>query len=160
MKAYKFRLYLSAEQEEKFNEQLELCRELYNSLLLERRYAYKSSKKSLTYNHQQNEIPELKNTFEEYKNIHSQVLQDVARRADRAYQNFFRRIRENKQGIKQKAGFPRLKGQGRYRSLTYPESGFRITENGHLKLSKIGRIRMFQHREIEGKIKTLNISRD
>ena len=160
MKAYKFRLYPSAEQEERLNEQLELCRELYNSLLLERRYAYRGSKKSLTYNHQQNEIPELKNTFDEYRNIHSQVLQDVVRRADRAYQNFYRRIREKKQGVKQKAGFPRLKGKGRYRSLTYPQSGFTLMENGHLRLSKIGAIRMFMHREIEGEIKTLNISHD
>ena len=160
MKAYKFKLYPSAEQEEKLNEQLELCRDLYNSLLLERRYAYRGSKKSLTYNHQQNGIPELKNTFEEYKNIHSQVLQDVTRRVDRAYRNFFRRVKENKQGIRQKAGFPRLKGQGRYRSLTYPQSGFRITEYGHLKLSKTGRVRMFMHREIEGEIKTLNISHE
>ena len=160
MKAYKFRLYPSAEQEERLNEQLELCRELYNSLLLERRYAYRGSKKSLTYNHQQNEIPELKNTFDEYRNIHSQVLQDVARRVDRAYQNFYGRIREKKQGVKQKAGFPRLKGKGRYRSLTYPQSGFTLMENGHLRLSKIGAIRMFMHREIEGEIKTLNISHD
>ncbi len=158
MKAYKFRLYPSAEQEEKISEQLELCRELYNSFLLERRYAYKGSKKSLTYNHQQNEIPELKNTFVEYKNIYSQVLQDVARRADLAYQNFFRRVKANKHGIKQKTGFPRLKGKGRYRSLTYPRSGFTLMENGHLRLSKIGTIRMFMHREIEGEIKTLNIS--
>ena len=160
MRAYKFRLYPSAEQEEMLSNQLELCRDLYNAFLLERRYAYRGSRKSLTYNRQQNEMPELKNTFEEYKEIHSQVLQDVARRVDRAYQNFYRRIREKEQGIKKKAGFPRLKGMGRYRSITYPQSGFEIMENGHLKLSKIGRIRMFKHREIEGEIKTLNISRD
>jgi putative transposase len=129
LKAYKFRLYPSADQEEKLNEQVKLCRELYNSLLLERRYAYRGSKKTLTYNHQQNEIPELKNTFDEYRNIHSQVLQDVARRVDRAYQNFYGRIREKKQGVKQKAGFPRLKGKGRYRSLTYPQSRFTLMEN-------------------------------
>ena len=160
MKAYKFRLYPSAEQEEKLIRQMELCRDLYNSFLLERRYAYRGQKKSLAYSHQQNEIPELKNTFEEYKYIHSQVLQDVARRVDRAYQNFFRRIKEKKQGVRQKAGFPRLKGKGRYRSLTYPQSGFTLMDNGHLKLSKIGKIRMFMHREIEGEIKTLNISHD
>ena len=160
MKAYRFRLYPSTEQERKLNEQLESCRQLYNSFLIERRYAYRGQKKSLTYNHQQNEMPELKQEFEEYKEIHSQVLQDVARRADRAYQNFYRRIREKKQGVRQKAGFPRLKGKGQYRSLTYPQSGFHLLENGHLKLSKIGRLRMFQHRDIKGEIKTLNISQD
>ncbi len=160
MKTYRFRLYPSADQERKLNEQLESCRQLYNSFLLERRYAYRGQKKSLTYNHQQNQIPELKQEFEEYRNIHSQVLQDVARRAERAYQNFYRRIREKKQGVRQKAGFPRLKGKGQYRSLTYTQSGFHLMENGHLKLSKIGRLRMFQHRDIKGEIKTLNISRD
>ena len=160
MKAYRFRLYPSTEQERKLNEQLESCRQLYNSFLIERRYAYRGQKKSLTYNHQQNEMPELKQEFEEYKEIHSQVLQDVARRADRAYQNFYRRIREKKQGVRQKAGFPRLKGKGQYNSLTYPQSGFHLMENGHLKLSKIGELRMFQHRDIVGEIRTLNISRE
>ena len=160
MKAYKFRLYPSAEQERKLNDQIELCRQLYNSFLLERRYAYRGQKKSLTYNYQAIEIPELKNAFEEYKGIHSQVLQDVARRADRAYQNFYRRIREKKQGVKQKAGFPRLKGKVQYNSLTYPQSGFSLMNNGHLKLSKIGELRMFMHRDIVGEIKTLNISHD
>ncbi len=160
MKAYKFRLYPSSEQEKKLNKQIELCRQLYNSFIIERRYAYREQKKSLTYNYQQNEIPELKNTFVEYKGVHSQVLQDVAQRVNRAYKNFFRRNNEKKEGKRQKAGFPRLKGKGQYKSLTYPQSGFEILQNGHLELSKIGIIRMFQHREINGDIKTLNISRD
>ena len=160
MKAYKFRLYPSSEQEIKLNKQIELCRQLYNSFLIERRYAYREQKKSLTYNYQQNEIPELKNTFVEYKGVHSQVLQDVAQRVNRAYKNFFRRNNEKKQGKRQKAGFPRLKGKGQYKSLTYPQSGFEILQNGHLELSKIGIIRMFQHREIMGEIKTLSISTD
>ncbi len=160
MKAYKFRLYPSSEQEKKLNKQIELCRQLYNSFIIERRYAYKGNNISLNYTYQANEIPELKNTFVEYKGVHSQVLQDVAQRVNRAYKNFFRRNNEKKQGKRQKAGFPRLKGKGQYKSLTYPQSGFEILQNGHLELSKIGIIRMFQHREIMGEIKTLSISTD
>ncbi len=160
MKAYKFRLYPSSEQEKKLNKQIELCRQLYNSFLIERRYAYKGNNISLNYTYQANEIPELKNTFVEYKGVHSQVLQDVAQRVNRAYKNFFRRNNEKKQGKRQKAGFPRLKGKGQYKSLTYPQSGFEILQNGHLELSKIGIIRMFKHREINGEIKTLSISTD
>ncbi|EQD74818.1 hypothetical protein B1B_02453, partial [mine drainage metagenome] len=33
-------------------------------------------------------------------------------------------------------------------------------DNGHVWLSKIGEIRMFMHRPITGKIKTLSIKRD
>ena len=159
MKTYKFRLYPSAEQEKKLNEQLELCRDLYNSFLEQRILAHKM-RKNIGYNYQQNQIPGLRNIIREYKQIHSQVLQDVARRVDRAYENFFRRVREKKAGKQQKAGFPRFKPRQRYRSITYPQSGFHIMENGHLKLSKIGKVRMFQHRGICGEIKTLNISRE
>ena len=100
------------------------------------------------------EMPELKNAFPEYRSIHSQVLQDVARRTDRAYDNFYRRIREKRNGKHIKAGFPRFK------SITYPQSGFRILDNGHVMLLKIGEVRMFMHRPISGDIRTLSIKRD
>ncbi len=121
MKAYRFRLYQSVEQERLLSKQSELCGQLYNSFLLERRYAYRGQQISLTYNYQATGIPELKNYFEEYTQIHFQVLQDVAKRVERAYLNFYRRIKEKKHGARQKAGFPRLKGKGQYKSLTYPK---------------------------------------
>ena len=110
MKAYKFRLYPSVDQEKLLNNQLNLCRELYNAFLQQRIYAYRSGK-HVGYNRQAMEMPELKNAFPEYRGIHSQVLQDVARRTDRAYDNFCRRISEKRNGKRIKAGFPR-KRQG------------------------------------------------
>jgi putative transposase len=82
-------------------------------------------------------------------------LQDVLRRVDNAYKNFFRRCKE-KGG---KAGFPRFKGHNRFKSITYPQSGFTI-EGNDLKLAKNGKIRMVYHRPVEGEIKTLTIKRD
>jgi len=61
--------------------------------------------------------------------------QYVARRVDRAYQNFFRRIEERRSEKQQTGGFQRFKPRQRYRSITYPQSGFDALENGHLKLS-------------------------
>ena len=156
MRTHKFRLYPSKDQEKVLDQQLNLCRELYNAFLKQRIWAHRMGK-GINHNYQQDQIPELKNAFPEYRNIHSQVLQDVARRVDRAFQNFFRRAKEIKQGKYQKAGFPRFKPVNRYRSITYPQSGFGIMENGHLKLSKIGTVRMFMHRDIEGEIKTVTI---
>ena len=57
-----------------------------------------------------------------------------------------------------KAGLPRFKRYGRYRSITYPQSGFKV-EDGRLSLSKIGDIRIRLHREIQGRIKTLTVKR-
>jgi transposase len=52
--------------------------------------------KKVNYYYQQYQKPELKKAFPEFRDIHSQVLQDVAGRVDRAYQNFFRRIEEKR----------------------------------------------------------------
>ncbi len=159
MRTYKFRLYPSAGQEKLLIQQLNLCRELYNAFLEQRILAYKTEKR-INYNYQQDQIPELKSSFPEFKDIHSQVLQDVARRLDRAYDNFYRRIGEKRNGKNIKAGFPRFKSKDRYNSITYPQSGFRILDNGHIRLSKIGEVRMFMHRPVTGEIKTLSVKRD
>ena len=155
MRTYKFRLYPSAGQEKLLIKQLNLCRELYNAFLEQRILVYKTGER-INYNYQQDQIPELKKTFPEFNDIHSQVLQDVARRLDKAYDNFFRRAKE-KNG---KAGFPRFKSGDRYNSITYPQSGFSILENGHVRLSRIGEVRMFMHRSVIGDTKTLSVKRD
>ena len=159
MRTYKFRLYPSAGQEKLLIQQLNLCRELYNAFLQQRVYAHKMGK-SINYNYQQDQVPELKKVFPEFKDIHSQVLQDAAHRVDKAFGNFFRRIREKKNGKNIKAGFPRFKPKDGYNSITYPQSGFRILDNGHVWLSRIGEIRMFMHRPISGDMRTLSIKRD
>ena len=85
--------------------------------------------------------------------VHSQVLQDVLKRLDKAFDAFFRRIREG-----QKAGYPRFRSRSRYDSFTFSQSGFSI-EKSKLRLSKIGRVKIKLHRPIEGKVKTLTITR-
>ena len=73
--------------------------------------------------------------FPEYRNMHSLAIQDVVHRVDKAFDNFFRRISERKNGKNIKAGFPRFKSRDRYSSITYTQSGFRILDNGHVWLS-------------------------
>ena len=159
MRTFRFRIYPSKRQIHMLNSNLDLCREFYNAMLQQRIYAYRSGKK-VNYFSQQDEIPEIKNAFPEYRSIHSLVVQDVARRLDKAYDNFFRRIKEKKNGKSTKVGFPRFKSGDRYNSITYTQSGFRILDNGHVWLSKIGKVRMFMHRSVTGEIRTLSIKRD
>jgi len=51
--------------------------------------------KSITYYDQANQLPEIKEIREEYKGIHSQVLQDVLRKADKAFKAFFARCKRS-----------------------------------------------------------------
>jgi len=80
-------------------------------------------------------------------------LQDVSRRVERAFQNFFRGIREG-----ENIGYPRFAKFHRYNSFTYPQSGFSLHGN-RLQVSKIGNIKIKLHRPLEGEIKQLTIVR-
>ena len=157
-KTYKYRLYPTNSQEGILEEHLSLCRWLYNHFLEEKRTLYKKNKTKISCYDQTKEIPKLKKEKPELKQVYSQTLQDVARRLDKTFQNFFRRVKENKQGKKQKVGYPRFKGYWRYDSLIYPQTGFQL-ENNKLNLSKLGSLNIAFHREIKGNIKTLTIRR-
>jgi len=110
--------------------------------------------KSPSYYIQKKSIASYKSRCPELTYIHSQVLQDVAKRVDLAFQSFFRRV---KQG--ETPGYPRLKGKGVYDSITYGNSGYSFVK-GNLKLSKIDTpISIRLHREMIGDIKTCTIRR-
>ncbi len=148
MKTYKFRLYPNNKQVDILQNTLNTCRYIYNTGLEDRINCYNRTGKSLSYYDQANWLKELDN------NIYQQIAQDVLRRLDKAYQNFFRRIKQS-----EIPGFPRFQGYNRYDSFTYPQLGFKIIDNRHVELSKIGTIKFIQHRNIEGKIKTCTIKR-
>lgn len=155
LKAFKYRLYPTRQQRERLQWTVDRCRELYNAALQERRDAYRMAGKSISYYDQANQLPEIKEVREEYKDIYSQVLQDVLRRADKTFQRFFERC---KRGAT--PGYPRYKGKGQYDSFTYPQAGFSLTHDHRVALSKIGSIKIKQHRSLEGKIKTCTIKRE
>ena len=153
-KAFKFRIYPTEKQVGKLEWTLRRCKELYNAALQERRDAYKMCGVSVSYYTQNKQLPEIKEIREEYRDIYSQVLQDVLTRVDKAMDNFFRRVKNG-----EKPGYPRFKSGDRYDSFTYTQSGFEILK-GKLNLSKIGRVKIKLHREMEGKIKTCTIKRE
>jgi len=155
-KTYKYRLYPTKRQEVALLATLDICRILYNSCLVDRKNHYQSTGKGLSRMDQQRVLVDDKKRVESLHGIHSQVLQDVLFRVERAYQGFFRRLANNEG----KPGYPRLKGEGRYDSITYPqEPGFRV-EDGRLRLSKIGTIKIKMHRVLVGQVKTCTIRKN
>jgi putative transposase len=130
---------------------LDGCRWLYNQLLEQRKLAYEELGMSLTKYQQLMFLPQMKAERPDLEEVHSQVLQNVVDRLDKAFQAFFRRCKS-----KEEPGFPRFRGMNRYNSFCFPQSGFAVME-GTLKLSKIGKIRIKMHRSIEGTIKTCTL---
>ena len=152
LKTFKYRLYPTKAQIAIIETTLWLCRFLYNSLLEHRITCYRSGK-SVSKVDQLNELPKIKAEFPEYKEVYSQVLQDVGIRLDKAYQNFFRRVK-----LGEKPGFPRFKNRTQYDSFCYPQSGFKLDKD-KLILSKLGKIKVKLHRPVEGTIKTCSVVR-
>ena len=144
--AYKFRLYPTRKQEATLTWTLDRARELYNAALQERRDAYRMAGKSITYYDQANQLPEIKQDREEYQDIHSQVLQDVLRKADKAFKAFFR-ARAN---VVRHQDTHATRDGSSFDSFTYPQAGFSLTHDSRVCLSKIGSIKVKLHRPIEG----------
>ncbi len=158
-KSFQFRIYPNRKQEVILNRTLSTCRHLYNDSLAERKKQAELNRvkkefdvfpwgKSewISYEDQANDLSESKTDFQ--KEVHSQVLQNTLKRLDRSFKNFYNGF-----------GYPRFQGRDRYNTFTYPQSGFAI-ESERLNLSKIGCIKIIQHREIEGRIKTCTIKKD
>jgi len=91
------------------------------------------------------------------KQVHSQVVQDVALRLKKAMDAFFRRLK-----VGETPGYPRFRGTGRYDSLTYPQwdNGVRLSASGkRLLLAKVGDVKIILHRPLDGTPKTATIRR-
>ena len=149
-RAYKFRIYPDTKRQSEIDLQLTLSKEFYNLLLEKSIKSHKEENKKLsmaTLNIFAKEIEKDK----KYLQIYSQTRCEIKYRMLKAYQNFFRRCNEKKNGKKVKAGFPRFRSKDRYKSITYPQDNgsFRI-EKGRLRVARLsGAMKIDQHREIE-----------
>src|SRR5262245_16032176 len=148
MKAYKYKLKPSAKIAAIFESWLAVLCELYNATVQERRDAYQINHISISRFDQDKQLPGIKTDRPDLARVHSQVIQDVLKRVDFAFDNFFRRVKEG-----QKPGFPRFRSLSRYDSFTYPQSGFSL-KGKKLHLSKIGKLKLHLSRLIEDEIKT------
>lgn len=148
---YKFRLYPTKSQESKLRETIWVCKNAYNLIVEHKNKIYSENKKYVSVFDSNKYLQELQKTEEhKYLNlVHSQVLQNVSNRVDVAYQRLFNKL----------SSFPRFKSFKKYKSFTFPQSGFKIKDK-HLKLSKIGLVKIKLHREIVGKIKNCTIKRN
>lgn len=139
-------------------EQLEICRQLTNALLSERREVHDLTGRGIGLYEQQGHITLWKQTRPEMmlNKVNAQALQSVARQVDRSFQGFFRRVRNG-----EKPGYPRFKGEGRYAALVFPQvpRGCRFDAEGRLYVDKVGHIKIKPHRALGNNPRTASIRR-
>ena len=143
---YQYRIYPTFKQAKILIAWLEALRNLYNQGLSWRKAVYNKTGESINWVTQANALPELKRVSPFWLSIHSDVLQDTLRRLDKAYQAFFRRVQAG-----EAPGFPRFKGKGRYRSMTFNHLSKKLIRNirkrmARIVVPKIGHIAIRYHR--------------
>jgi len=132
---------------------LNVCRHFYNMCLEDRKLAYEYEKRSVSKNDQAKQAQLYRQTFPQAKAVFSQTLQSVAVDLSKAFDAFFRRVKDG-----EAPGYPRFKGRQQFHSFHFPQFGVGAKlDRRRLKLFGIGRVRVRWHREIIGKVKTMRI---
>lgn len=149
--SYKFRIYPSKTTETRLNEQLELCRCLYNKLLEEVNKARKEGRK-INWKYTQALIVKLKQERPELKNVYSKVLQMVN------YQLWSNIKALNELRGKGKKVVRYKTSLNSFKTMNFNQSGFKI-ERKRLILSKVGEIPIKLHRPIDGRIRGIIVKR-
>ncbi|WP_017304803.1 IS200/IS605 family element RNA-guided endonuclease TnpB [Spirulina subsalsa] len=148
-KAYKYRIYPTNEQKVSLAKAFGCCRWYWNLALDLCQKTYIETGKGLSRGYIQGLLPGLKKEYPWLTDAYSQSLQVVALNLSTAYKNFFEK----------RALSPRFKSKHGRQSLSYPANV--KFEGDYLKVpGKIGLIYCRRHRELEGTIKTVTLSKN
>lgn len=157
LKGYKYRIYPNKEQEILINKNIGCVRFVFNHYLAERINSYKEEQKSLSYNDNAKNLTQLKKEYVWLKEVESTSLQQTLKDLDKAYQNFFRRVKQGGD----KAGFPKFKSKKNskqsYRNQVV-KNNISIYNN-KIKLPKLGIVKFKNSKQFNGMIKNATISK-
>ncbi|EEV43631.1 transposase (plasmid) [Enterococcus faecium 1,230,933] len=154
LKAYKFRLYPTEEQEIFFAKSFGCVRKVYNLMLDDRKKAYEEVKNDSSKKMSFPTPAKYKEEFPFLKEIDSLALANAQLNLDKAYKNFFR---------DKSVGFPRFKSKkNSVQSYTTNNQNGTVAliDNKFIKVPKLkSLIRIKLHRQPKGIIKSATISR-
>lgn len=147
LKAYKYRLYPTKEQEEYFSKCFGCSRFIYNKMLEDKIKHYETTKKTLN-----NTPAQYKQGYPWLKDVDSLALANAQLDLQSAYRKFFK---------EKSIGFPRFKKKTNYNSYTTNnQRGTVCIEDGYIKLPKLKtKVRLVIDRTFEGLIKSATISK-
>ena len=133
-RGFKYRIYPNESQRDQIARTFGCCRFVYNRALDVKKTAYSETGKSIATNDLIKMIPAWKRDPETswLAQVDSMALQQSIRDLDRAYKNFFRRVREGG-----KPGFPKFKSR-RHARQSYRTNGGKILDRNHIALPKLG----------------------
>jgi len=156
LKVYKYRIYPNKKQIILINKTFGCCRFIFNYYLNKRIESYKTENILLNYYDNAKDLTNLKKENKWLNEVDSVSLQQTLKDLDKAYQNFFRRIKQGKTPGHHKFKSKKNKKQS-FRSQ-YNKNNIRIINN-KIKLPKLGFIKYINSKEFNGQIKSATISK-
>jgi putative transposase len=153
-KAYKIELKPNKTQIVLLNKSCGTARFAYNWGLAQRIKLYEAEKKSTSAITQHKELCAIKqDQFPWMYEVSKSAPQGALRNLDKAFKNFFRNIRQGKP-----AGFPKYKKKSSRESFSFDEKAY--CKDNYAHLPKIGKVRLKEQREIQGRIISTTVSKD
>ena len=156
-RAYKFRLYPTAEQENLIQRTFGCVRFVWNYYLAKRKEAYEQDGKSMNYNACSGDMTQLKKTLPWLREVDSTALQSSLRDLDTAYQNFFRRVKHG-----DKPGYPRFKSKHDHRQSYKSKcvgTNIKVLDKA-VQLPKLGLVKCRVSKAVRGRILSATISQN
>ncbi len=148
LKVVKVRLYPDVQQQQSLAQAFGCCRWLWNYCLDLINKSYLDTGKGLSGYDVKKIIPQLKKEYEWLSKTYSQCLQQVCLNLGVAFNNFFEK----------RAQYPSFKSKHGKQSIQYPQN-IKANEKT-LTVPKIGDVKAIIHKPIEGKVKTVTISKN
>lgn len=156
-RAYVFRLRPTARQHVALAACVDAHREMYNAALQERRDAWSHNKTRIYYGDQSAQLTEIRALRPDQAQWSFSSQQATLRRLTKAFDGFFRRVKRG-----EAPGYPRFRGRARFDSVEWPRDGDGarwLPETKRVYLQGIGQVKVHQHREVAGRVKTIQIKR-
>lgn len=155
-RGFKYRIYPNESQRDQIARTFGCCRFVYNRALDVKKTAYSETGKSIATNDLIKMIPAWKRDPDTswLAQVDSMALQQSIRDLDRAYKNFFRRVREGG-----KPGFPKFKSR-RHARQSYRTNGGKVLDRNHIALPKLGTVRAKVSRPLQGRFMSVTVSLD
>ena len=133
---------------------LDLCRNLYNGALEEKRKSYDRFQCSPSFFDQCRSLTEIRQNDECYADLDVVMIRRTSlKRNDSAFKAFFARCRRG-----ETPGYPRFKGSDRFNTLVFGESGWKM-KGLSLVMKGIGRVGLVSCPEIDGIVKEMRLVR-
>ncbi|MFX1566179.1 MAG: RNA-guided endonuclease InsQ/TnpB family protein [Promethearchaeota archaeon] len=146
LRTYRYRLYPNKFQHEQIQINIDACRFVYNWALEQKKLAYETSGKCLSWFDMNYLLPSLKQEHHFLKDAYSASLYQAIKRVVLAYQQFFRRVKRG-----ENPGYPKFKSRKAHRQSFVVPNFFKVDfKTQRVYLPKIGKVKVVFHRRFQG----------